>query len=153
MTGVIKDYDLNINHYPGKANVVDMHLARSLSLVDSQRPILEDIRRMKIQVVLYGTSISLASLVIQPIHFERIKATQEEDSYFQKIQQEVEASTQVQFMVHEDGLVRFEDQVCVTNNPELKKEIMEEAYYTNYSFHPGRTKMYKNIRVLFSGIK
>lgn len=81
-----------------------------------------------------------------PTLLERIKVAQEEYSHFQKIHQEVEASSQVQFRTHEDGSLRFGDRVCVLDNVELKKEIMEEAHYSNYSVHPSSTKMYKDLK-------
>lgn len=56
---------------------------------------------------------------------------------------------QVQFRIHEDGIVRFGDRVCVPNDQELKKEIMEEAHFTSYSVHQGNTKMYKDLKCIF----
>ena len=45
-----------------------------------------------------------------------------------------------------DGVLRFENRLCVPNDFALKKEIMEEAHRTQYSMHPGSTKMYRDIR-------
>ena len=45
-----------------------------------------------------------------------------------------------------DGVLRFGKRICVPNDLALKKEIMEEAYRTLYSVHPGSTKMYRDIR-------
>ena len=45
-----------------------------------------------------------------------------------------------------DGVLRFENRLCVPNDFVLKKEIMEEAHRTPYSVHPGNTKMYCDIR-------
>jgi len=35
---------------------------------------------------------------------------------------------------------------CVPNDPELKREIMEEAHGTTYAVHIGSTKMYKDLK-------
>ena len=45
-----------------------------------------------------------------------------------------------------DGVLRFENRLCVPNDFALKKEIMEEAHRTPHSVHPGSTKMYHEIR-------
>ena len=45
-----------------------------------------------------------------------------------------------------DGVLRFENRLCVPNDFALKKEIMEEAHRTPYSVHPGNTKMYCDIQ-------
>ena len=151
---LLKDYDLTISYHPGKANVVADALSRKsfsslAALITSQRPILEDMRRMELQVVLQDTRAYLASLVLRPTIFERIKAAQEDDDYLQKIRQEVENGTQVSFRVHEDGSVRFGDRICVPDNSGVRKEIMEEAHYTSYSVHPCSTKMYKDLKSTF----
>lgn len=35
------------------------------------------------------------------------------------------------------------------NDPELKKDIMTEAYQSPYSIHPGGTKMYRDLKQNF----
>lgn len=55
----------------------------------------------------------------------------QEDCYFQKVQQEMEVDSQVQFKVHEDCSMRFRDQVCALDNLELKNEIMKEAWWVS----------------------
>lgn len=46
-------------------------------------------------MILQGVGGSLESLVVWPMLFERIKATQAEDTYSMKIRQEIEVGTQV----------------------------------------------------------
>ena len=36
--------------------------------------------------------------------------------------------------------------ICVPNFEFLRKQIMSKAHETPYSFHPGATKMYKNLK-------
>ena len=42
----------------------------------------------------------------------------------------------------EDGLLYYRDRVCVPNDDELKKYILEEAHSGFVAMHPGSTKMY-----------
>ena len=36
--------------------------------------------------------------------------------------------------------------MCVSSDPDLKHEILEEAHCSAYAMHPGSTKMYRTIR-------
>ncbi|XP_039121058.1 uncharacterized protein LOC120257840 [Dioscorea cayenensis subsp. rotundata] len=118
-------------------------------LITSQRSILEEIRRMELQIVLPSASASLANMMLRPTLLERIKIAQEKDDYLQKIRQEAKDGSQGQFRIHEDGLIRFGDRICVPNALDLKKEILEEAHFSSYSIHPASTKMYKDLKCNF----
>ena len=52
-------------------------------------------------------------------------------------------------LVSNDGVLRFGNILCVSNDFALKKEIMEEGHCTPYSVHPGSTKMYHDIREIY----
>ena len=47
--------------------------------------------------------------------------------------------------MNSDGFVYYRDRVCVPNDDELKKFILEEAHSVSFSMHPGSTKMYPNL--------
>ena len=59
---------------------------------------------------------------------------------------EVQEGKRLELNVSNDGDLRFGNRLCASNDFALKKEIMEEAYHTPYSMHPGSTKMYHDIR-------
>jgi len=42
--------------------------------------------------------------------------------------------------------LRFKDRMCVPNNEEIKKMILEEAHKSKLSMHPGTTKMYQDLK-------
>ena len=50
------------------------------------------------------------------------------------------------FQVSDDGILKFRERWCVPDDTELKEEILREAHRSNYSIHPGSTKMYQNLR-------
>ncbi|OMO65120.1 reverse transcriptase [Corchorus capsularis] len=145
------DYDLTISYHPGKANVVADALSRKnhgnlAALLTSQRSILDDLRMMEIGVRKHGTEGMLASLRIQPTLIERIKEGQLVDSTLQKVRANIETSAPSDFRIHDDGSLRFGDRLCVPNDVEIKKVILDEAHYSGYTVHPGWTKMYRDLK-------
>lgn len=49
-----------------------------------------------------------------------------------------------------DGSLGFNNnRVCIPNDFELKREIMEEAHNTRYIMHLGSTKMHKDMKNIF----
>lgn len=40
--------------------------------------------------------------------------------------------------------MRFGSRLSISNDPELKKEVIEEAHYSSYSIHLETTKMYRD---------
>ena len=56
---------------------------------------------------------------------------------------------------NEDGFLYYRDRVCVPNDDELKKSILEEAHSGSFSIHPRSTKMYQDLKTSYwwSGIK
>ena len=75
---VVKNYDCTINYHPKKANVVADALSRkyvgfSGNLITTQPHILEDLRKIDIELVLNQYSYMLSTLKVQPsIRLKRI---------------------------------------------------------------------------------
>src|SRR4030067_3471577 len=59
------------------------------------------------------------------------------------------------FKVDGQGVLRFRDRICIPDNEEMKKMILEESHRSSLSIHPGATKMYHDLKKLFwwSGLK
>ncbi|KAA3485251.1 IPP transferase [Gossypium australe] len=43
----------------------------------------------------------------------------------------------------------FHNRLCVPNNSELKRDILSEAHNSTYSIHPGRTKMFNDLKKMY----
>ena len=46
------------------------------------------------------------------------------------------------FIIKEDGVLMFKNRLCVPIEPEIIREILDEAHNSPYAMHPGSTKMY-----------
>ena len=53
---------------------------------------------------------------------------------------------ETEFSVNEDGSLYCKDRVCVPNDDELKKSILEEAHSGSFAMHPGSTRMYQDLK-------
>ena len=67
---LIKDYDLEILYHPRKANVVADALSRKkqvdvVAMITSRKEIVEDLRRLEVEVVIGDVEAQLASLRLQ----------------------------------------------------------------------------------------
>ena len=59
------------------------------------------------------------------------------------------------FKVDDQGVLRFRGIICIPEDDELKKLILEESHRSSLSIHPRATKMYHDLKKLFwwSGLK
>ncbi|GAU29936.1 hypothetical protein TSUD_360510 [Trifolium subterraneum] len=51
-----------------------------------------------------------------------------------------------EFTVADDGVIQFGSRICVPNDADLKRSILEEAHKSGFSIHPGSTKMYHDLK-------
>ena len=50
------------------------------------------------------------------------------------------------FREDENGTVWYKKRICVPENADLRKLILQEAHDSPYSIHPGNTKMYIDVK-------
>ena len=62
---------------------------------------------------------------------------------------------EIEFTVNEDGVLYYKDRVCVPDDNDLRKVILEEAHSGSFAIHPDSTKMYQDLKMSFwwSGMK
>ena len=57
--------------------------------------------------------------------------------------------------ISNDGILRFRTRLCVPDDGEIRRELLEEAHYSRLAVHPEGTKMYKALKqnYLWLGMK
>jgi hypothetical protein len=149
---LIKDYDLEVHYYPGKANVVEDALSRKahcnrLELEPVSDPLCEEMRRLNLEVVPQG---SLYALTAESNLYDRIVAAQRDDEDIQTIKQKLEEEDPKYTCFQKDhrDMIWFGKRLVVPVDPEIKKIILDEAHKSKFSIHPSSTKMYQEFLVV-----
>ena len=56
---------------------------------------------------------------------------------------------ETEFKVKEDGILYYKNRVCVPDDNDLRKAILEEAHSGSFAIHPNSTKMYQDLKMSF----
>ena len=64
----------------------------------------------------------------------------------EELKRKVQSEKSTNFSVTQDGVLMSGNKICVPNDLELIKEILEEAHESAYVMHPGSTKMYHDLK-------
>ena len=59
---------------------------------------------------------------------------------------EVKRGSKLDFALLDDGILRFGNKLCVPNDGNLRRELLEEAHCSRLAVHPRGTKMYKDLK-------
>jgi hypothetical protein len=156
----IKDYDCRILYHPGKANVVADALSRKSRSEASNLVPTTDQLAQQFGMIHFGTRqitrwMSLATLSIQPMLTDWIKVAQEADPELKELKEKISQGEASSFSFAADGILRNHSRVVLPKDDKLRKEILDEAHKTQYTVHPGSTKMYQDLKKIYwwSGMK
>jgi hypothetical protein len=68
------------------------------------------------------------------------------DAKIQEIRDLITEGQGPEFMEDAQGTVWFKDWICVPEIDSLRETILKEAHDSDYSIHPGSTKMYQDLK-------
>jgi hypothetical protein len=135
---LIKDYNLNVQYHPGKANVVADALSRKSYCLNAQ-PLLEDGFDLMHPVVLHSIQISCS------LETKIIEGQKTNKGIFH-IKEKIKEEPSKHFRVDEQDVLWFDDRLVVPKDQELKNKLMDEAHLSKLSIYPGSSKMYQELR-------
>nr|GEW47185.1 hypothetical protein [Tanacetum cinerariifolium] len=129
---LFSDYDCDICYHPGKVNVVDNALSRK-----------ERVRPKRFRAM---------NMILQSSFKDRISAAQKE-----VVDESVGLQRGLDEMIEQrsDGTLYYLDRIWVPLKGEVRTLIMDDAYKSKYSVHPGADKTYYDLRdrYLWPGMK
>jgi hypothetical protein len=150
---LIKDYDLEVHYHPRKANVVADALSRKvhcncLTVESYGETLCEDLRKLQLEIV---EQENFNAIYVESNLYDRIVLAQLNDEGVQLIKQKLAEEDPMYSCFHKDSkhVVWFEQRLVVPADPELQKEIFDEAHLSKFSIHPENTKMYQDLRKNF----
>jgi hypothetical protein len=142
----LKDYDFTIQYHPGKANSVADALSRKWEVMVRYMRIVEQIIEWKPfeekgKVVMVGMKVRSAII-------DKITSAQQESSEKEHYMKLI-AKEDSNFSINMEGQIQFMHRIWVPSKPELQTELLNEAHRSQYSVHPGSTKMYHDLKRRF----
>jgi hypothetical protein len=104
---------------------------------------VEDFRRLNLGIVAHtkGVTIDVESTLEQEIRKGQIG-----DAKIQEIKDLITEGRGPEFTEDEQGTVWFKNRICVPEIDSLCETILKEAHDSDYSIHPGSTKMYHDLK-------
>ena len=156
----LEDYDFTLHYHPGKANVVADALSRKsrgalASISSLEWRMLETVGQFGLQYNEQAQGV-MGSLVAMPSLLSRVIESLGQDTEVVSIRDRVRSGMVDEgWAIHTYGSLRYKGQVVVPQLIELREDILREFHCSRFAVHPGGTKMYRDLRLLYywSGIK
>ena len=148
---LLKNYDYIIQYHPRKANAVVDALSRKsigslVAIRGCQRRLIKDSRSLQVHIRVSDSRALVVNFRVQPNLVGRIKTLKKNDLQSMQLMEEVKMSNKLDFVLSYDEILRFGTRLCVPNDGDLRRELLEEAHCSRLVIHPGDTKMYKDLR-------
>jgi hypothetical protein len=145
---LIKYYDMEIHYHPGKANLVADALSQKEHVhaaIVTQLPneLVVDFERLILGIVSHAEGITIE---VEPTLKQEIRKGQIGDAKIQEIKDLIAEGRGPDFMEDELGTIWFKNKIWVPEIDSLCETTLKEAHDSDYSIHPGSTKMYQDLK-------
>lgn len=80
---------------------------------------------------------------------DKFKTSQENDLGMVWLIEEIKEKGESGFSIFQDEVLMFRDRLCVPNDNDIKRTILEEAYRSPYIVYLGNTKIYCDMKKYF----
>jgi hypothetical protein len=148
---LIKDYELEINYHPSKANVVADALSRKSQVnMLAAHPMPYELAKEFDRLSLgFLNNTQGVTVELEPTLEHDIRKGQKDDKKINEIWQLFIDGIGKDFREDAEGVVWFKDRLCVPDIKSIRELILMEAHETAYSIHPGSEKMYQDLKKRF----
>jgi hypothetical protein len=143
---LIKDYELEVHYYLGKANVVADALSRKSYVNEVHVMPMSNELCAEFEHLNLGIAINAVELVIEPMLEQEIRKGQLLDDKIKEIVENIPKGKAPGFCLDNKGTLWFGKQLCVPKDKAIREAILREAHKSGYSIHPGSTKMYMDLK-------
>ena len=118
------------------ADVLSRKTVHAAHFMIKELELLERFRDMKLQVDLGPEFIRYSTLTISSDFLSLVKKKQLVDASLKGVRELLGLDEAKEFSLGSDGVLRFRDRVCVLEDVEVRRLILEEGHKSRLSLHP-----------------
>ena len=107
---------------------------------------MEDLRSLQVHIRVLDSGALVANFRVQLDLVGIIKTLQKNDMQLVQLIKEVKRGSKPDFVLSDDGILRFGTRLCVPNDGDLRRELLEEAHCSKFAIHLGGMKMYRDLK-------
>src|ERR1044072_9078508 len=111
--------------------------------------LIEQFRDLSLVCEVTPHSVMLGMLKINNDFLEEIKEALKRDVKLVDLMVGTDRPENDDFKLDAQGVLRFQDRICIPDDEAIKKVILKESHRSNLSIHSGATKMYQDLKGLF----